>query len=182
MADQIQKMTVTKLEAAQRQLRTAIRLWFNDGDPVSIHTLLAAAHEIIHRLYRNKGLSGLLFNSKRIKDEFRAEWARKIKEAPNFFKHATHEPAQATLEFRPGVNGTLPIFMIQALRDMGEPLGMEEMAYTRWKWVTEPELFHLESGCPPVHLVEHFKGVTKTEFFKVMETLAAKGELPDTFE
>src|SRR5207245_10811773 len=35
------KITVTKLDAARRQLRTAIRLWFEEGDPVSIHTLAA---------------------------------------------------------------------------------------------------------------------------------------------
>ena len=33
-------IVVTKLDAARRQLRTAIRLWFQEADPVSIHTLL----------------------------------------------------------------------------------------------------------------------------------------------
>jgi argininosuccinate synthase len=47
---------VTKIEAARRQLNTAIELWFNDGDPVSIHTLASSAHQIIHDLNRrNKG-------------------------------------------------------------------------------------------------------------------------------
>jgi hypothetical protein len=63
MPDSAAKITVTKLDAAKRQLRTALRLWFDDGDPVSIHTLLAAAHEIIHTLYRRKGLRDLLFDS-----------------------------------------------------------------------------------------------------------------------
>ena len=38
----LQKLHVTKLDAARRQLETAITLWFHDGDPVSIHTLAAA--------------------------------------------------------------------------------------------------------------------------------------------
>src|SRR5438552_18089527 len=37
---------LTKVGVAQSQLKTAIRLWFNDGDAVSIHTLACAAYEI----------------------------------------------------------------------------------------------------------------------------------------
>jgi hypothetical protein len=37
------KIVVTKLDAARRQLKTAIRHGFEDGDPVAIHTLIAAA-------------------------------------------------------------------------------------------------------------------------------------------
>jgi hypothetical protein len=33
------KVRVTKLDAAKKQLETAIMLYFHDGDPVSIHTL-----------------------------------------------------------------------------------------------------------------------------------------------
>jgi hypothetical protein len=71
MTDFKDGITVTKLDAARRQLRTALRLWFHDGDPVSIHALLAAAHEIIHRLYRNKGLRNLMFDNENIEEEHR---------------------------------------------------------------------------------------------------------------
>jgi len=36
---------VTKASAAKSQLETAIQLWFDDADPVSIHTLAVAAHD-----------------------------------------------------------------------------------------------------------------------------------------
>jgi hypothetical protein len=42
------KITISKFDAARRQLNTAITLWFADGDPVAIHTLAYAAYEIIH--------------------------------------------------------------------------------------------------------------------------------------
>src|SRR5262245_42997551 len=38
---------VSKLDAARRQIRTAIRLFFEDGDTVSIHTLTSAAEELL---------------------------------------------------------------------------------------------------------------------------------------
>jgi hypothetical protein len=44
------KIKITKMDAAKRQVRTAIKLWFMEEDPVSIHTLVSAAHEIIHTL------------------------------------------------------------------------------------------------------------------------------------
>jgi hypothetical protein len=49
------KIVVTKLDAARRQLKTAIKLWFEDGDPVAIHTLIVAAYEIIDILAGAKG-------------------------------------------------------------------------------------------------------------------------------
>ena len=35
----MESLTIPKLEAAKRQLETAIALFFDHGDPVSIHTL-----------------------------------------------------------------------------------------------------------------------------------------------
>jgi hypothetical protein len=66
-------ITVSKLDAAHRQLRTAIRLWFMDGDPIAIHTLACAAHDIIHTLFKRKGLKGLIFDSEIIKEEERKD-------------------------------------------------------------------------------------------------------------
>lgn len=44
----VSRIQISKLEAAKRQRDTAIKMWFADGDPVSIHTLAAAAHQIIN--------------------------------------------------------------------------------------------------------------------------------------
>jgi hypothetical protein len=46
---------ISKIEAACRQLNTAIKLWFADGDLVSIHTLACSAHQIVHDINRQKG-------------------------------------------------------------------------------------------------------------------------------
>ena len=46
---------VTKIDAARRQLATAIDLWFNDKDAVSIHTLAYAAYDVIHGLSKRRG-------------------------------------------------------------------------------------------------------------------------------
>jgi hypothetical protein len=170
-------LEITKLDAAQRQLRTALRLWFDDGDPVSIHTLLAAAHEIIHRLYRNKGLVNLVFDSDLIKDEYRGDFARKMKEAPNFFKHANQESSDAKILFDPETNDFLLMFVVQALADMGEKLDVEEVAFIWWQKVHEPRLFVSENYDIPVDLLKQLKGVNKSQFLKACELLWRQGKL-----
>jgi hypothetical protein len=46
---------ITKLDAAIRQLDTAITLWFTEADTISIHTLACSAHQIIHDINQQKG-------------------------------------------------------------------------------------------------------------------------------
>ena len=43
---ELKKLPITKLDAVRRQLETTITLWFHDVDPVSVHTLVMAAHVI----------------------------------------------------------------------------------------------------------------------------------------
>lgn len=165
------KIKVTKLDAAIRQLRTAIRIWFQDGDPVSIHTLFAASHEIIHTLFRRQGFSDLIFDSTRIKDELRGEWARRLKEAPNFFKHA-RDDVEGEIEFSPSINSVLMLTLAGALQRMGVPEGAEEAALSRWLLVHEPQLFFQDAvDAVPVHLANQVKAMDKKEFFESLDFL-----------
>jgi urocanate hydratase len=43
-------MNLTKSDVSRRQLVTAIRLFFNEGDPVSVYTLASNALEVIDQL------------------------------------------------------------------------------------------------------------------------------------
>jgi hypothetical protein len=52
--DPTQSIVVSKELAAYSQLATAIWLWFNYGDPVSIHTLAAASQGILENLAGKK--------------------------------------------------------------------------------------------------------------------------------
>ena len=92
---------VSKLDAARRQLDCAITLYFNDGDSVSTHTLVAAAYEVLQDLSaRENGMRPML--KERVLDFVRPECRktvqRKLSEAANFFKHANRDPAEV-LEF-----------------------------------------------------------------------------------
>ena len=49
------KIHVTKLAAAQRQLRAAIRMFFSGEDELAIHTVASAAYRVLSDLKMERG-------------------------------------------------------------------------------------------------------------------------------
>lgn len=94
-----ERIQVTKTEAAKSQLKTAIRLFFDDTDPVSVHTLAAAAHGILHDLgpefeedYNGVALRGRGSVIKALPVNVpRNKFVAFIHKAQNFFKHADRD-------------------------------------------------------------------------------------------
>ena len=89
---------VTKLDAAKRQLETAILLYFQFGDEVSIHTLCCAAYDVIQVL-NSKRNDPLDPNKMMMKDfalylDSKADRKRfhdSLNAAQNFFKHGNSD-------------------------------------------------------------------------------------------
>lgn len=101
---ELKKLPITKLDAARRQLETAITLWFHEADPVSIHTLTMAAHGILRAINRKRGGRPMMGEpNPRIRPGFEKEWANVVSEASNFFKHGSRDPL-GTLHFAPESN------------------------------------------------------------------------------
>ena len=73
---------IDKLEAAQRQLDCAIRLWVADEDSLAIHTLAYAACCLLRDL----------FGSQKAEVLRKFEGSQKFGEVPNFLKHADRDP------------------------------------------------------------------------------------------
>src|ERR1017187_5953016 len=96
-------ITVTKLDAARRQIESAILLWFDDADPVAIHTLIAAGHHVCHDIVKHqKSSSKFLFNMDFIRPEKQTQYKKLICKAENFFKHSEKDPdPSASITFRP---------------------------------------------------------------------------------
>jgi len=84
--------TLTKLQAAERQLRVAIRLFFERRDLVAVHTLAAAALEVLRDLVRPRGIKSIFKDSDLIRPEYKKEVANRFNEAQNFLKHADRDP------------------------------------------------------------------------------------------
>jgi len=166
------KITVTKLDAARRQLRTAIRLWFEGGDPVSIHTLAFAAYEIAHVVSKKRDhfRRDLIFDSFKIKDEYRGDWNKHIKKHATFFKHADKD-WDNSIEFSP----TLSLLFIMGagagLRLAGAPKSAEESAFEFWIFLHRPRwvsarVRKLFEDKIEVENLAHMKAVPKSLFLK----------------
>ncbi len=96
------KIIVSKLDASKRQLETAIRLYFNNGDPVAIHTLACAAHDILTTLNKKYRGHPMIVSDIIIKKEYKKEFMQTIRKPQNFFKHADKD-SEKTIDFRPEV-------------------------------------------------------------------------------
>jgi hypothetical protein len=162
---------ISKLDAARRQLRTAIRLWFYDGDPVSTHALAFAAYEIIDVIRKQRSPdSESLFDLARVKPEYRAMLLNALKEHANFFKHGGRDPAE-TIAFHPDMSEIFILLAASGLSDCGEALGEEESAFLRWTLIHKPnslnpdlqKLFH---DSVPVETLHAIRRVPKGEFLE----------------
>lgn len=95
------KLHISKLDAAKRQLETAIRIYFYSGDPVSIHTLTAAAYNVIRDINKQRG-GAKLFAKEAFMDYVKEGHEKEVRElinkAENFFKHADRDH-DSTIEF-----------------------------------------------------------------------------------
>ena len=86
------KIRVNKIDAARRQIDAAIRLLFDNDDPVAIHTLQAAGFRILRDLSVKSDKASVWTSFKAvIRPGMEKEaWAAMSKPA-NFFKHADRD-------------------------------------------------------------------------------------------
>lgn len=104
-----QSLTISKLDATKRQLETAIQLYFHQGEPVSIHTLVSAAYNIIRDINERRGGTKMVVKEQLfeyVKPEMHREFHDLLHRAENFFKHADRDH-DATLEFSPAESEVL---------------------------------------------------------------------------
>ncbi len=166
---------ISKLDAARRQLQTAITLWFNDGDPVSTHTLAFAAYEIVHTISkkRDPNRRDLVFDSLVIKDEYRKEYNIWVKRHANFFKHGDRD-GEAVIEFQPLLSEQFILFAILGLELCGERKNEEESAFVWWLHIHQPDLL-TDKGRKfladhfPINGVDQLRAIPKNEFLKAFK-------------
>jgi hypothetical protein len=165
-------LKVGKLDAAQRQLRTAITLWFTGGDPVSIHTLAFAAYEVLHTVSkkRNKYRRDLLFDTDLVKDEYRSQWNMRLKKEAHFFKHADRDP-DGEIEFNPEVSWGFILYATLGRELCGVSPSEEESAFLWWFQIHEPKLLTEEgrkalADLMPVEKLEYIRSIPKYEFLE----------------
>jgi hypothetical protein len=128
---------ITRIEAAQRQLVTAIELFFEGRDAISVHTLAAAAHGILRDLLKLRSGASIIKDNPLVRPDRQKEFIAILNTAQNFFKHADRDPGKA-IEFRPDFTQFLlidAIFMYEGLT--GRKL-QEGTVFATWMAVKYP--------------------------------------------
>jgi hypothetical protein len=113
-------------------------LWFFSGDPVSIHTLAAAAHQVLHDIGRKKGTPTVLRGVSGVKPDYIKRLRKVVSRYENFFKHADRDGA-ALLDFNPDVT---EMFILDAVLTY-EGLTQEVVAilstFKAWIFIQHPQ-------------------------------------------
>lgn len=123
--------TIEKLDAAKRQLTVAIRLFFNHADPVAIHTLVAAAYQILYDLSKGRGVIGVVKGNPNVRKDKRAEWERIVNQAQNFFKHADRDPL-GKFDFEPEITQFFLFDAVSLYVQMTNQPFLEGTVYLSW--------------------------------------------------
>lgn len=138
-------MAITKLEAAQRQLDCAIRLYIDGEDLLAVHTLSRAAFRVLFDIYPSHSSDGFTTNFGQFIQAF--GWKR-FNEAANFLKHADKDPtAQGEVEEGDTQMGVgFGIVLYRRLTGTSTP---EMMAFDSWMKALNPEKFMIPPDPDP---------------------------------
>jgi hypothetical protein len=176
------EVVVNKLDAALRQIDTAIWLWFNEGDIVSVVTLTGAGIGILDDLFQHqkKGRPHP-FSEAFIGVGMRPRDARAaVKEAQAFAKHARTDPDKRQ-EYRRQFAATYLFLAVAAYGEfVGHPGGRSlGDVFSFWYGIHFPDSFDPASFPPqsPQERVEvdRLKKFSRAEFFKEVAGGLSKG-------
>jgi hypothetical protein len=139
MVDLEQFQTVQKLEAAERQAAQGIRLFFERGDEIAIHTLAAAAYQILADLCGHKGIKRELEDSA-ILEEIGAkkDVLAALRQPQNFFKHADKDP-NGTVRFSPMLSVGLLVYCATYYRLLTQRTFLEGNVLLMWFYLKHPD-------------------------------------------
>ncbi len=174
------KIRVNKIDAARRQIGAAIRLLFDNDDPVAIHTLQAAGFRILRDLSDKSEKASVWASFKAVirpgmEKEAWAAWSKPA----NFFKHADRDADEILDNVDESINEAM-LFMASLLyQDLGYELTPEMKILMAWMLATHPQ-FMLDSA-PLKGLVEKQSGAfrnlnfTRAEQLDMCRTLLTSG-------
>lgn len=172
-------LKISKTDAAKRQLEAAIRMWFHDGDPVSIHTLAAAAHQVVHDLGKARGITAVLRELRDIRPEYKKQMQQAVARDENFFKHADRDP-DALLDFKPI---TTTFFLMDAVLTYEALTGERPpilRTFQMWMMLQDPQLVKEEFRANWTAQVKSagpvFERMSKQEFFTLYPSAIAKSQ------
>lgn len=136
-------MLITKLEAAVRQLNTAIQLFFEDRDPVAVCTLAASAGRVLSDLVEHHlpSQSWRSLVPRRLPHIPKKEIYHTMDRIPNFLKHADQDP-ESVESFNEYENDLRLFIACDECIDLGCDLSIEMQVFQIWYVAANPNQFN----------------------------------------
>lgn len=123
----------TKLDAARRQLETAISLLFSEGDAISIHTLAYAAFGILKDVATHRGVTKVLATAAVLAEAGKkGKFWKGFNRAGNFFKHADRDPVDVLSGVPEDENEALISIALSIYDGLGCIRSIELQAFSLW--------------------------------------------------
>jgi hypothetical protein len=168
-------LTLTKIDAATRQLNTAIEMWFAEDDVVSTHTLACAAYQLVHDVNASRGGPELIYDSICFKDEFRNKAVQHLRREYDFFRHADRI-REATIDFDDTHTEPFLLFGCYGLEALGVTPDVVRGAMAIYYAVRNPA--HLTAigrerfvDSIPIDTIEAVKIAPRKQFFEAYKFL-----------
>ena len=162
---------IDKVEIVRRQIREAVRLFFEARDLVLIHAVIASAHQILFDLGNSKGVRSALKNTAAIKREDLQEYLRSINYPYNFFKHADRD-SEVKINIGPPERFTSDFVMdaIVMLQQLTGEIPTEAKVFWFWFVSKYPQEFdNCPNGGPLKNMME--KNLASWDFQTICQFL-----------
>lgn len=127
------KILIDKLDVVRRQIKEAVRLFFEERDLVVIHTIIASAHQILFDIGKNHNVKSAVKNTEALRKPEIQKHLKAINYPYNFFKHADQDPG-GQINIAPLERLTSDFIMdaIVMLQQIADEIPTEAKVY--WFW------------------------------------------------
>ena len=128
-----QRISNTKIEAAEAQLRAAVRMFFEDKDLVPIVTLANAVREVMGQIGEYLDVKTVQQEVAKSRGKSVAELTEPLRKMANFFKHADKDP-RAKIIFEENDVEVLLFFACHDFGRVAKGMPIEAQVFEAWAY------------------------------------------------
>jgi len=136
---------VNKIEAAQRQIDSAIRLLFDNEDPIAVHTLTMAGFRILRDIAEKHNSNINKVAQSFIRPGKEGKFWGSMQTFANFLKHAKTDPDGRIDNIQEEVNDSILLLASLYYQDLGYQFTPEMLALTGWYSAIHPDFIRIDA-------------------------------------
>ena len=161
---------ISKLDSAKRQLEMAIKLYFGNHDPVSIHTLTCASYNILKGIGKKQNIKPIIKSTDYIKPGMEKRYLDIVSEAENFFKHGCKD-SNKLLKFNPEITLTLIYDACQMYYKLTSEYTFLMTILKGWFSVNNLEVIKNGQYKKKIKLIKNISPTNRTDFYNKFKDL-----------